>query len=824
MNMTNGMIRLMALTMFATIALGTPVPGWSAEDGAAAPTVIRVSDKVTVKDCLPFGSQCKQGAMYLKKPVVLNFEGLLHRQVVIGEIYADGIRSYKWRGGAMDPDVAKWYIGADVTVLSGVAKGQKRKIKEIQTRKGIAWRANEIMDRPYYVFDRPLEGIDDALRTNKRGFPGTEGVNPYHAMGILIEKNDLMSGNLGIRNVKLPEGSWGFVHNDLPPGTTGKSALLLQPEAGRKALRTRVHSSTLTDCNRVYKLAFRGKAGSAGGKLHVEFEGGTNMPSDEIALSDQWKRYERSFDMRGKFAPTKPGEPLVKQLFDLTVVLGVSGGSILLDDVEIWAEGHSNPTPWVDELVEALKLFGGGNFRRQVMAGPGLADYFKLAINQPAFTGRYNPDPANRSGSIWRPGIYDVYSLCEYLKCEPWFNTPGTIHVEEIDLMMEYIGAPADVGGGKLRASHGHPRPWTETLSRIHIEFGNEIWNFGGGYDGPDHWKDLIERGKKSPYYDPKKIIFHVGGQSVYLGRNLAIIGNAPNADRFTIAPYICHRYPKNILEACPTPADRARWVLGYGIDQNITNPSMQKQKEAAAANGMELSNYEMNHHLIALEGRSGEFAVTRSEDVAALINEYVPSQIAGVAVANNMLALLREHHMRDQSFFNLTGSFFAIRLWGGVLRASMKYEECRYRPTWLALAAVNRGIFGDLVTTSHTGAKPVFEAAGLSRYGKKKEPTTYECLWSYAFKDGPKRSIIVANLDVTKALPIMIRVPGKPGAKAQMWQSVGKDFMATNELESADPEAFLKTSSITDFQDGCTLTLPPASITTICWSNQLKQ
>ena len=76
-----------------------------------------------------------------------------------------------------------------------------------------------------------------------------------------------------------------------------------------------------------------------------------------------------------------------------------------------------------------------------------------------------------------------------------------------------------------------------------------------------------------------------------------------------------------------------------------------------------------------------------------------------------------------------------------------------------------------------------------------------------------------MANLDVAEALPIVIRVPAKPGAKAQMWQSVGNDFTANNELERAEPEAFLKHSSLTDFKDGYALTLPPASITTIVWS-----
>ena len=788
----------------------------------ATTTEIRISDTVKVEDCRPFGSQCKAGPQYLKKPVVMNFEGMLHRRILIGEIYAEGVMST--RGKPSNQVTRDWYVGADITVLSGQAKGQKRKIKAIETRKGIGhyWRKGDDKptDRDFYVFDKPVTGIDESLRKGLRRFAGTKGANPHHAMGCLIEKNDLSFGSTSSKHAKLKAGMYGFVHDDLPPSTEGKSAIWLSSEAGAKALPNRVHSTTLTDCNRVYKVSFWAKAGSAGAKIHIAFEGGNDMPSEDIALTSKWKHYERSYDLKGKFPAPKAGEPMNSKLVNLMSYIGVSSGKVLLDDVEISGEGYKNPTPWVDELVEALRLFGGANFRKQVTAGAGLSDYFKLAITQPAFSGKYNPVPEERRGGVGRPGIYDVYSLCEHLNMEPWFNTPGTINVEEIDLMMEYIGASTDTPGGKLRAKHGHPKPWIETLPRIHIEFGNEIWNFGGGYNGPDHWKDLITRAKKSPYYDPEKIIFHVGGWATNLGLNLPIIDHCPNADRLTVAPYICHRYPGNIREACPTPADRARWVIGYGIDQNITSSAMQKQKEAAAANGIELSNYEMNHHLIALGKKTGEFNATKKKEDTKLINEYLPSQIAGVAVANNMLALLREHHMRDQSFFNLTGNFFGLKLWGGVLRASMKPEECRYRPTWLALAATNHGIFGDLVTTSHSGENPTFAAVAIPRSGgkKKKERAPYECLWSYSFKDGKKRSLIVSNLDVMKALTITIRMPGKVGSKAKMWQSIGKDFMASNELEKPEAEAFLNASEITDFKNGYTLTLPAATITTISW------
>ena len=68
----------------------------------------------------------------------------------------------------------------------------------------------------------------------------------------------------------------------------------------------------------------------------------------------------------------------------------------------------------------------------------------------------------------------------------------GSVALEtEIDLFMEFIGAPADVGWGKVRAEQGHRRPWTQSLRKIHVEFGKEAWKlFGpyvcGGYDGPD--------------------------------------------------------------------------------------------------------------------------------------------------------------------------------------------------------------------------------------------------------------------------------------------------------------------------------------------------
>jgi len=120
-------------------------------------TEIQVSDTVKVEDCKPFGTQCKMGSQYLKKPVVLNFEGLLHRVIIKGEIFPEGLLSAGRKPS--EPDVRKWYVGADVTILSGVAKGQKRKIKAIETRKGLGYvwgKGEKPGDRDFFVFDKPV--------------------------------------------------------------------------------------------------------------------------------------------------------------------------------------------------------------------------------------------------------------------------------------------------------------------------------------------------------------------------------------------------------------------------------------------------------------------------------------------------------------------------------------------------------------------------------------------------------------------------------------------------------------------------------------------
>ena len=97
--------------------------------------------------------------------------------------------------------------------------------------------------------------------------------------------------------------------------------------------------------------------------------------------------------------------------------------------------------------------------------------------------------------------------------------------------------------------------------------------------------------------------------------------------------------------------------------------------------------------------------------------------------------------------------------------------------------------------------------------------PPVNDCIWSFAFKDGPRRSVILTNVDVTKSLPATIQFSGTPKGKARSWQVLGGNHLSNNEPELDKPQVFLKESEIADFKSGYTLTLPPASIITIQWN-----
>jgi alpha-L-arabinofuranosidase len=410
-----------------------------------------------------------------------------------------------------------------------------------------------------------------------------------------------------------------------------------------------------------------------------------------------------------------------------------------------------------------------------------------------------------------------MYVLCEYIGCDPWYCLPGTITLDEMKAFMEYLGAPADVGLGRLRTRLGHPQPWTDVFERIHVEFGNEAWNNAGpyqcgGYNGPDYWNDLMAVGKQSPYCTPG-VIFHAAGQAAYVGRNEEIMRDCPPADCFSVAPYIIQGFSQEeVARYYNTPDKLFRWAFAWAIRRS-TSPdgAMYQNGELAKEANMELSIYEVNHH------------ITHGDGPLEPRNQLVTSIGGGLNVANNMLLMLKDHHLRTQCLFSLIQHGYnahgvgEVRLWGTAL--CMRKGSERYRPTFLACATANRVIGGDLIATHHAGAQPTFSSEGVFSSQGVETIEDIPTIWSYAFRDGDRRGLILINLDTSQHRPVSIEFNDQvQGSRAQGWLLAAETMTDNNEFEETLPQVAVREAARNRFQSGHTLSLPPHSMTALSW------
>ncbi|MFP4058796.1 MAG: hypothetical protein ACLF0G_18155 [Candidatus Brocadiia bacterium] len=581
----------------------------------------------------------------------------------------------------------------------------------------------------------------------------------------------------------------------------------------RAHLRFATHYQRYGQTNGTWHLRFWARGAEGEPRLRVTCDREEWGSEKTVPLTPQWKHHHVTLVADKVPEPQEPRDnPHLLFRFE------VAGGSVLLDDVETWMEGEANPTAFRDDCVAMLRRYRPGVVRYLQMGGSTARNTILPPLRSHAYTSRNGDDATPYARHRRDPyGLHQLYRLCERLGCEPWYCLPGTLHAEEIERFMEYLGAPPEVGLGALRAELGHPRPWTEVFDHIHVEFGNEAWNNAGpyqcgGFNGRDYWEGLIARAKASPHYKPT-IVFHAGGQAANPWLNRAIIERVPNADCFSLAPYILHHFSREQARALDTDAKLFRWVFAFPIWRSRhEDGAMFRNHQLARKAGMELSVYEVNHH------------ITGGDGPLEPRNRIVTSIGGGLNVANAMLLMLKDHGLRFQCLFALAQHSYnargvgPVRLWGTAL--CMRQGRERYRPTFLAAAAANRVLGGDLVETTHTGAHPTFDATGV--FQRRKPPQTIEdlpVLWSYAFRDGRRRGLILVSLDTAQRHPVAIEFDGGvEGATATCWELTADRITANNEYEVGEPQVELREQTLEDFRSGIRFPMPPFAMRVLAW------
>ncbi|MEA3368730.1 MAG: hypothetical protein U9R68_11525, partial [Planctomycetota bacterium] len=286
-------------------------------------------------------------------------------------------------------------------------------------------------------------------------------------------------------------------------------------------------------------------------------------------------------------------------------------------------------------------------------------------------------------------------------------------------------------------------------------------------------------------------------------------LDHVPSADRvMRRAPYIIHDLPQKELDRHKTREDLYCWVFGYALLQNVVGDGITRLSQKVREAGKEMAVYEVNYH------------ATKPEETLETRNEIVTSLAGGVNLANSMLGMMKRHYVRTQCFFNFMGGFGKTRLWGGVINT--RHDNRRYRPTWLGVMLATQVIDGDLVETVHTGKSPEFVAIGqIGRRWGKTSRREFDALYSYAFRKGQGRGLILVNLELSSSQDVIVTFEGTAAGPAQRWLLSGDSLVANNELEQPKPQATIKQDRIEGFRSGYRLTLPPHSMTALRWQTR---
>ena len=763
--------------------------GGAGDDGADESftgTTVTVSDTVAAAGLkrlgINVGSRSRWGAAQILKNLIANpgFEAGEYGTVFLASASSTGNKFVDaFANSAQAPG---FWNGADFEIVYGPAKGRSGTVLDFTHEIG------------HYAFTLDSTGVapqeyDVMLaRTRRGGIGGQTGI---------ADTTTTRPDSPGSQSLHL-------VHNADPFNFYMDTAWRDGDRASGKLL--------LVEGN--WRLEFWAKGKSDGNQIRARFfrENEADFIDETITLTTAWQQYQFDINVPDGTDPDRAytdAEYHPPLGFSIEVLSG--GGEAWIDDLKLYCTDDSNPTVFADAYVDRLKELQPGILRDwSNQLGCSLDN--QLAVPWARRTCGFRPDSA--SAGAYAYSLHEFLELCREVDAEPWYVIPPTFSPEDLTNLIEYLAANADGNHpyADLRASRGQTATWTSVFGKIHLELGNEMW---GGADAGDPFSGASMRGgvrlgavshdrythvRTSATYDPQKINLIIGGQAGYAGRQKEIEQNSSNHDLIALAPYF------GVLDTWNSDEEIYYPLFARAIEDVTTGRVIQsKDFIDAEGQGTSLSVYEINFHTT-----SGPAPI----DVR---NDYLTGAAGALALPLYMLLYQRDLDIVDQCAFSSLQFAYRMssgeyaRLWG-MLRDLV---TGRKRPTWLGVELCNRAILKEAVVTAHSGENPAWTQQPQNGV-ETATPVTY--LQSFAFKDGPARSVILMNLSLTDTLPVRLALPAAPQPAATHHRIAPASIHDDNE----DAEnVLIETVQIDDFRSGYTLDLPPHSIHAIVYRNQ---
>jgi hypothetical protein len=517
-----------------------------------------------------------------------------------------------------------------------------------------------------------------------------------------------------------------------------------------------------------------------------------------FTVDSEWKKFELEVK----------NDPALIPKGDTPLQVSAKGpGTLWIDNFIVYQTGTPKfrPLPYV---TKALKEFKPGTLR----IWDGLNKFTLDALLSDGFEGR----------SLWEgerrrvdgnngPSLNTMLELCEQTGAQPWLTLYPLYTEEEIQGLMEYLGAPADTGYGKLRAKHGHPEPWTAVFRNITLECANESWNsifMPVAYpSAPETYGAIANRMfrqmKASPYFKDEQITFMLNGAFINMG------------------------WTGRALNTC-TEAEATDWGLYYGGADGLTvlgsddTDLYGKQllySERIVAPIME----EAENLLAGIKTKTGR-------DIKQAVYEGGPgyalptpgkthtesSETVGKSLATGILTL-------DAFMYNLSHGFISMNYYlfetGNNWTTHNNQNEMIPYTSWLALSLRNRYCTGELMKVEPVEIKtidfPTEIAEKLDYRGVNKVKKTIKArediplVLCYAFRDGKQHAFLLINRAYNEARTVQLDLPYSPSPAVTIYKLTDPDPRTGNRsVQNVD----IQTEARSDFKNGCTITLPPSS------------
>jgi hypothetical protein len=423
--------------------------------------------------------------------------------------------------------------------------------------------------------------------------------------------------------------------------------------------------------------------------------------------------------------------------------------------------------------------------------------------------------PKSRAGNRFCFSLHEFLELCREVGAEPWYVIPPSFSRTDLAGLMDYLAAPDDGSRrhAKQRATLGQTAPWTEVFPQIHLEFGNEMWGSAAGNDpffgasalGGERLgriaADRFALLAANRYYDSSKFDFIIGGQASFPGRQGEIEDASEMHQTIALAPYFggLERFKSD---------EEIFYPLFAAAVEDVTTGRIRASADEIERRGRStrLAVYEINFH------------TTEGDLPSDVRNDFVTGAGGALALPLHMLLYLKEFEMRDQCAFttlqfsfNIGGGKF-VRLWG-MLRDIT--ATGRKRPTWLGVELANRAIQGNLVEVKMEGSSPTSRRRAADGGESTVESPLIHC---FGFQDGPRRSLIVFNLNLRAPHKVRILSPRPASSAAMVHQLAPTDLHADNE---EGENVVIVTRELTDFSNEYELLLPRHSLTAIVWTDR---